>query len=385
MKILMQTTYYYPHISGLTLYFQHLAEELVNRGHTVTMIAAQHQKTLPRQEKINGVKVIRTPAYLRFNKGLSLPQIIFDAWSHLRNSDIVHLNLPAVEAFDVAVAVKILRKPLVSTYVCDITLPNFPFSKTLDKLIDLNHYLTLKLSDQIATYTQDFAENSRVLRKFRNVTEIYPPVYQGKSDASRITNSKLQTLSKQAPNSDSPLIGMATRWSADKGIEYLLQTIPDLTDKFPNLKITFAGNTRPVGEEKYRQKLQPLLERYHDRVVILEQLNPDEMSHFYDAIDLLVVSSINSTEAFGLVQVEAMLQATPVVATNLPGVRVPIQKTGMGEIAKIADSKDLAAKIIQVLENKQDYIKPPQEIRKIFDPEKSIQQYLELYEKALHS
>ena len=56
-----------------------------------------------------------------------------------------------------------------------------------------------------------------------------------------------------------------------------------------------------------------------------------------------------------MVQVEAMLEGTPVVATDLPGVRVPIQTTGMGEIAKIADSEDLARKIVNVLNKKKSF------------------------------
>ena len=54
------------------------------------------------------------------------------------------------------------------------------------------------------------------------------------------------------------------------------------------------------------------------------------MGSFYTCIDVLVVPSINSTEAFGLVQVEAMMMGVPVVASDLPGVRVPVQKQGWG-------------------------------------------------------
>ena len=50
------------------------------------------------------------------------------------------------------------------------------------------------------------------------------------------------------------------------------------------------------------------------------------MSSFYKSIDLLVLPSINQTEAFGMVQAEA-IAGTPVIAGNLPGVRIPIKLT----------------------------------------------------------
>jgi glycogen synthase len=51
MNILMLTTYYNPHISGLTLYFQRLAEEYVKLGHVVTVICAKHDKNLSSTER----------------------------------------------------------------------------------------------------------------------------------------------------------------------------------------------------------------------------------------------------------------------------------------------------------------------------------------------
>ncbi|MCI0528881.1 MAG: glycosyltransferase [Nitrospira sp.] len=73
------------------------------------------------------------------------------------------------------------------------------------------------------------------------------------------------------------------------------------------------------------------------------------MGTFYSLIDVLVLPSVNSTEAFGMVQAEAMKMGVPVVATELPGVSVPIKVTGMGEIVPIKDVHALSRAIGKVL------------------------------------
>lgn len=52
-----------------------------------------------------------------------------------------------------------------------------------------------------------------------------------------------------------------------------------------------------------------------------------------------------------MVQMEALISGTPVVATDLPGVRQPVLSTGMGEIVSPRDSKALAESIVRVLES----------------------------------
>ena len=74
----------------------------------------------------------------------------------------------------------------------------------------------------------------------------------------------------------------------------------------------------------------------------LGNLNPTQMSAFYPNLDVLVVPSLNSTEAFGLVQIEAMMNGVPCVPSALPGVRMPVQMHGTGCVSKIGDADSLA-------------------------------------------
>jgi glycosyltransferase involved in cell wall biosynthesis len=59
-----------------------------------------------------------------------------------------------------------------------------------------------------------------------------------------------------------------------------------------------------------------------------------------------------------MVQVESMLCGTPVVASDLPGVRVPVQATGMGKLAPPGDPRVLAEAILEVLEHRERFLLP---------------------------
>jgi glycosyltransferase involved in cell wall biosynthesis len=112
-------------------------------------------------------------------------------------------------------------------------------------------------------------------------------------------------------------------------------------------------------------------------------LDAVQMAAFYPNLDVLVVPSLNSTESFGLVQVESMLCGTPCVASDLPGVRQPILQTGMGEIAPIGDAEGLAQSILKVLDNGESYSRSRSEIVERFSTEKTVDGYEELFSNLL--
>jgi glycosyltransferase involved in cell wall biosynthesis len=118
-------------------------------------------------------------------------------------------------------------------------------------------------------------------------------------------------------------------------------------------------------------------------VVATGSVPPERIGDLFRIADLLVLPSINSTESFGLVQVEAMLEGVPVVASDLPGVRQPVRMTGMGEIAPIADAAGLARQIVRVLESPASYRRPREEIRSRFDMERTISEYEAVYREAV--
>ena len=155
-----------------------------------------------------------------------------------------------------------------------------------------------------------------------------------------------------------PVIAMAARFAAEKGVEVLLDAMPRILSEFPDAQVLFAGQYQNViGEDDYAARLFPRINQYIKEghwkwLGVVEQA---DMAGFYRNLDVLTVPSLNSTESFGLVQIEAMMNNVPVVASDLPGVRQPVKMSGMGEIFPIGDSAGLAEQICTVLRNRAEY------------------------------
>jgi glycosyltransferase involved in cell wall biosynthesis len=145
------------------------------------------------------------------------------------------------------------------------------------------------------------------------------------------------------------------------------------------VRVLFAGPYKDVIGETIWEDLQPLIRRYEPYLTFLGTLNPAQMADFFAACDVVTVASINNTESFGLVQVEAFMCGTPVVATNLPGVRQPVTMTGMGEIVPVADADGLADGILKVLRQRDRYVVPRAETMQRFALGRTVDAYERLF------
>lgn len=363
MKLLMTISYFTPYISGLTIHAERLASSFSKRGFQVKVLTTEYDKSLPLIDNIDNVRIIRVPYSFRFSKGFIMLAYPYYAWKALRQTDTVIINLPQFEGAAVALLAKIMRKKIICIYHCEVILPKGIINGFIQALMHISHYICLSSADYIVTYTEDYAAHTFLLPFFRRkVKAIYPPVPVPAADK-KITD-KIRNL---IPQKTKYIIGVAARFAAEKGIEYLMGAIPDIEKEIgSSFVIMFAGPRHPVGEGAYWEKMKPEIGKYKNKFIFTGTIPEKYMGSFYSLLDVLVLPSINSTEAFGMVQVEAMLCGVPVVASNLPGVRIPIRVTGMGKIAQIKNSHDLADKICLIIKNPDLYKKPINEIANIF-------------------
>jgi glycosyltransferase involved in cell wall biosynthesis len=377
MHILIGLTYYRPHYSGLSIYTERLARSLVKLGHEVTVITSRFDRRLPEREVLHGVRIIRPNVLFRLSKGVIMPQMPLWALGLIRSADVVNLHLPQMDAAYLAWMARLMNKPIVTTYHCDLILPKGIIHWVANQGSHLAGHITALASDVIVHNTRDYAEHSPFLHHYLQKLQVVPtpvelaPVSEGDIEEFRHRN---QVEPGQR------IIGMVARMATEKGVEYLIEALPIILQKHPTARVLFVGQHQNVlGEGQYARKLAPLINQLDHHWSFLGVISPVELAAFFNVCDVTVLPSLNATESFGIVQVEAMSCGTPTVASDLPGVRCAVQETGMGLIVPPRDSQALADAITNVLDAPQRYAGDAAEVRRRYASETVARRYEEIF------
>ncbi|MCX7956213.1 MAG: glycosyltransferase family 4 protein [Patescibacteria group bacterium] len=350
MKILFFSSYFYPYTSGLTTYPWKILSYL-SKNHQITVLTFNHQNNKLKIKNYK-LKIVYLPYLFKLSKGFISPQSFFYFLKEIKKTDILILNQPNVEGLFLAILAKIFRKKTISLVHCFLYGGKNIFEKLIFKLANFFVFLQLFLSQKLVFYTKEYFQSTCFYRFLKNKKIYYhlPPIKKLSID-----KNYFKKLLEYKENSF--LIGFSGRTASEKGIEYLIKAIKNLKLKIKNLKLIFAGpyGKDVAGENNYFLKIKNLLEKNKIFYKFLGNLKENQLGAFYKTIDVLALPSINSTEAFGMVQAEAIILGTPVVASNLPGVNIPIKLTKMGLLTEPKNEKQLAKAISEILENQKKY------------------------------
>ena len=376
LKVLMVLTYYAPHRTGLTLYVQRLAEALATRGHAVTVLTTQFLPTLPREEVLNGVRIVRVPSALRISRGQVAPGLAVTLHRLIKEHGVVNVHSPMLELPLVVRLARRLGRPVVITHHGDLVLPSGVLNRLIQYTVRRLFMSAARRADQIVVYSDDYAEHSAYVAPWITKSRaIYPPIAIPEASA----NAR-ERLRATLGVGDAPLIGYAGRFVEEKRPDLLLRALAHLDGMLPSAHVAFAGQYQ-MPYERFYERCMPLIDRYRDRVHFLGLLERDQdVADFYAACDVLVLPS--RTECFGLVQVEAMLSGTPVVVSDIPGAREPVRVTGMGRVVRERDTLALALAIRDVIERRDEYCRPRAAIAKIFSLQHTVDQYEQLFRET---
>jgi glycosyltransferase involved in cell wall biosynthesis len=176
-----------------------------------------------------------------------------------------------------------------------------------------------------------------------------------------------------------PAIGFLGRFVEEKGIDVLLDAAPAILEKFPDATFQLAGAAQGVAGGSILPRLQGKIEALGAHVALPGRLSDEALPLFYASLDAFVLPSINAYEAFGMVQAEAMAQGTPVIASDLPGVRRTVQLTGIGALARAGDARALADAVIRVLHERRTRNEVRQRALAVFSNDRFLDDYERLF------
>jgi len=349
MKICMVVPYFYPHTGGTEKYVKDLSIALTQAGHEVTVISTNlpAEKNAPAEEMMSGFKVIRLPAVNMFSY-LPVTKEKFDL-KMLESYDLVHVHVPSF-GFLRAIAGNI-KQPVVVTYHCDVTVSEKYYGikvpgvliKGVEHSSNIFARLLLKKTDAVYNTTKTYAETSPVLKYVKGVRSIPIGIFH---DAIDEMQAKLGLTAKDKNVKQLLWLG---RMAGNKGCDYTVQALPKILAKHPDAKLVICGD----GEEKAH--INDLIDKLGVRgsIEMYGTVTFDQLVSLYYKSLVYVFPSINRLEAFGIVQLEAMVNYTPVICTDIPGPNAVMDPGKTGFIIPKQNPDAIAEKCIELLDNPQ--------------------------------
>ena len=378
LRILVALLYYLPHSTGLTIFVRRAAEELVRRGHEVTVLSARFRSDLPNDEVINGVRVRRLwPFPFTISRGMMMPGYPWMAARLIKEHDLLWVHTPLLETALLGWLAERAGRPLVATHHGDLILPAGFFNRFIRGTMFFLYRKMAQRAARLIALSEDYAAQSYYLQPFaEKVQVINSPV-----DLPVPQEECVRALRAEWAPDGGPVIGYCGRFVEEKRPDLLLRALEVINERYPNIPVVFAGETQ-INYENLWERTRGLRERYQGQVRYLGQLKGEQtMANFYAACDVLAIPSDSDCQP--LVEIEAMLCGTPVASTDIPGARVPVQLTGMGRLARPGNWRSIGENILAILAEPERYQKPRETVEKHYSVTQSITQYERLFRELL--
>ena len=333
-RVLQIGKFYPPHMGGIETHLRSLCLELQGSVDVQAIVANTSSDLL--EERVDGIRVTRLGTSLHF----SAAPICTGLVSRLRQTpaDVVHIHLPnpwAVLAFLAS------GHPgrLVVSYHSDVVR-----QRIMEPLFRPFLLRFLERADSIIVATSKHIDSSPILRRYRDRCAVIPYGVPVAAD----DEADSQEVKRIRDRFGDRLVLAVGRLVYYKGFEYLIRAMREVRAQ---LVLIGEGPMRAELEREVRAS------GVDDRVTFLG--NVKETTPYYQAADVFVLPSVARSEAFGIVQLEAMACSTPVVNTrldsgapfvslhNVSGLTVPPADSGaLGRaITRVLDDCDLRAEL----------------------------------------
>lgn len=396
MKVLHIGKYFSPFSGGLENYMRDAMVALARRGIATLALVHQHRLSLKTSNETfsaNGIEfsVTRTGLWARL---LFTPISPAFVW-HLRRiiksdkPDVLHLHLPNPSVFWSLILPTARKLPWVVHWHSDvITSEQGLVMRFFYQLYRPFEQAVLNRAKVIIATSPPYRDSSLPLRNWLGKTSVVPlgmdmdrfPDINSARDIA-IDSSPPSPLDTADPDDPAPLQVLAIgRLTYYKGFNYLVEAIA----RTQGVRLNLVGGGDQATQLK---KLAATLE-VEERVTFLGHLSDTELARQMESCDCLCLPSIERTEAFGMVLLEAMYYGKATVIGNVEGSGMGwvVDDSRTGIKVEPADTEALARALAHLSENRDAVVRLGQAGRRKFDEHfdinQSVEKLLEIYQQV---
>lgn len=299
MKVLQLGKYYPPYLGGIESHLRQLCGEIRSQVDLDVVVCNSERRDV--DEIIDGVRVHRCAEMAKVASTSLCPTMPL-ALSR-RDYDIVHVHFPnPMGVMSYLASKKPRNHRIIVTYHSDIVK-----QKNLLRVYQPFMDMVLRHASAIICTSPDYIESSDVLRAHREQCVVIPLAVD--LAAFEATPERLARADGIRARVGGPLLLAVGRLAYYKGFEHAIVALREI----PGARLVI------VGDGPLRASLEACARQagVRDRVTFEHDVSNEDLVAYYLACDVFVLPSIARSEAFAIVQLEAMACSRPVVNTRL--------------------------------------------------------------------
>ena len=365
MKIL-QLGKFHPVLGGVEKVMYDITMGLSEKGVECDMMCATSDGRGSETVELNpNGRILCCKTWVKMARTTIAPSMITKLRHRAKEYNLIHIHHPDPMAA-VALMLSGFKGKVVLHWHSDILSQKF----MLKFYLPIQRWL-IKRADAIVGTSPVYLAESPYLQKVQGKTHCIPiGIEPNRSD-----NAKVERIRNEYPGRR--IVFSLGRLVGYKGYGYLIDAARYLDESY----MILIG-----GGGSLRENLQNQIDEFGlgSRVKLLGRVSDEDLPSYYGACDVYCMSSILKTEAFGIVQIEAMSEGRPLVATKIPASGVAwVNEDGVSGInVEPCDSKAIAEAIKSTWQRYSDGSR--QRFAKCFTKEKMLAGCLALYSELLN-
>jgi glycosyltransferase involved in cell wall biosynthesis len=319
-----------PEAGGAEVHLHEISKRIADKGHDVTLLTSGFEDA-PAEEVLDGLNVVRRGGKFTFN--FHVPAAIRSLSRH-RDFDIVIDDINKIPFFTPLY----VRKPILA-------LAHHLFAHTifLETILPFALYVYLgeALIPPVYGRTKFVVVSESTKQDFirRGIPEQNIAVVYNAVDHSMYSPDP-------SAKSNAPLIGYVGRIKRYKRIDYLLEALKVVAEKVPGVRLKIAGSGDYLPSLVSLAGRLGIAERIEFMGYITEQSKIDMLREAH------VVVNPSSKEGWGVTVIEANACGTPVIASNVPGLRDAVVDGKTGYLVPYGDIGAFADRMVRLLDDK---------------------------------